>query len=150
MRPDDVTSAIVVIVHTSVREIAGGAHAGRGEFLRSHLLVDLRTDVRSHAEAFHRVRVKTVHDFWSRKSKAVDVIRLAIRDVERDAILRQRRLIEHAADAKLSRVDVVERLRELHTAKTLWRTIGPTVVRASVVRALDKVQRCRVGIAFRK
>src|SRR6185503_13022992 len=152
MRPDDVTSAVVVIVHTSVREIAGSAHAGCGELLRSHLLIDLRTDVRSHAEAFHRVRVKAVHDLWSRKTKAVDVIRFTRRtiDVERHAIIGQRRLIEHAADAKLARVDVVERLRELYSAKTLRRTVGPTVVRPAVIRSLNKVQRGRVRIAFRK
>src|SRR6185369_12759319 len=150
MRSDDVTRTVVVIVHASVGEIAGGAHAGCGELLRSHLLVDLRTNIRSHAEAFHRVRVETIHDLWSRKTKAVDVIRFAIRDIKRHAILRERRLIEHAAYTKLSRVDVVERLRELHTAKTLRRTVGPTVVRASVVCALDKVQRSRVRIAFRE
>src|SRR6185369_10488755 len=143
MRADDVTGAVVVIVHASVGEIAGGAHAGCGELLRSHLLVDLRTDVRSHAEAFHRVRVEAVHDLRSGKTKAVDVVRLAIRDVERHAIIGQRRLIEHAADAKLPRVDVVERLGELYATETLWRTVGPTVVRPTVVRSLYKVQRGR-------
>src|SRR5215470_15656151 len=100
MRSDDVSRAVVVIVLSAISKVAGAADARLRELLRAHLLVNRRANVRSHAEAFHRVRIEPILDLRPRNTEPVNVIWLAgVRiDIERDAVIRERRLIEHAGD----------------------------------------------------
>ena len=135
-----------MVVLSLVREVAGAADAIHRELLRSHPLVDFRADVGGHTEALHGVRIEAVLDFRPRDAEAVRVSGLAVRvEIELHAVLRERRLIEHAADAELAREDVIEFLHELQAAET-----HVVVIDRRVVRPLDEIHGGGVGIALRE
>ena len=142
--------AVVVIVLIFIGEVADTADAIRGELCRTHRLIDLRADIGRHAETFHRVRIEAVLDLRPRETEAVDVVGLAlVVEVERHAIVCERRLIEHAANAELARENVVELLHQLQTAEANWLT-APTRSRidVGVIRPLNEIHRGGVGIAL--